>query len=108
METLLEFIKDRITSDKADQVYNELVTHLEDHQDDPIDLRRMKEFIVWSSPWPEFIDPGSSFMLNNADRLVDNGLAIELMQALAEAGYGTYRTQATQPRHVFTFQRQAA
>lgn len=51
------------------------------------------EFIVMVSPWPEYIDPGSSFILNNVDNLVDDSVAREFMQTLAAAGFGTYQAQ---------------
>lgn len=92
MEALLDLVTENISEKSAQESLDDLLDMLS-YEQSPLNLGRMKELIILASPWPEYIDPGASFILNAASHLIENHLADEFLQALAAAGYGTYQAK---------------
>ncbi len=49
---------------------------------DTIGIDQIKRIIWFSADWPLFVDPGISALQNLIDYIIDDQLAIELMQAI--------------------------
>lgn len=97
LDKLREYVRDNISSwpdddHMSDEIVNTLLETLNDRrqeeEDEVMNLVSMKELIVVVSPWPSFVDPGESWILNHANEWVSDKMAIDLMKVLDSDKHG--------------------
>jgi hypothetical protein len=84
MKTLEEFISGAIGNN--DVTVDEFLEEVDDvfEREELIDINLSKDLIWRYAVWPPFIDPGESTMINLMERLIDDSMAIQLMELIVK------------------------